>query len=381
MNKEQLAFKRDLFKKKQTFTLPFGRGGVDAWECSDDARLCGAPVVSVLMLAYRHEPYIAQAIKGVVRQNLSFPMELIIGEDCSPDKTLEVALYYQKRYPEIIRILSSDANVGARKNAYRLEMSARGKYIAYCEGDDCWHDADKLRMQVDFLENNPGYGMAFTNADYFDVATGVRKKNAVPFKPDLWRDDNAYLSQLMGATTILPLTVCVRTSLSRQVINECQEVTDSAYAMGDTQRYLEIAMRTRIKYFPASAATHNLLPESASRSQNILKKAAFVESGKRLTLHYLDKYPLPPDQDKEVRRWVALRSLYYAYLCRDRDRAFEEKKVLDNLGVELPWKFRLYWMGSRGWFANILVSVLFRALDGALAVRRHATPLSTHLIP
>jgi glycosyltransferase involved in cell wall biosynthesis len=322
------------------------------------------------MLAYRHEQYVAQAIEGVVKQQTSFPFELVIGEDCSPDNTLDVALAYQNRFPELVRVISSNANVGARKNSYRLEVSARGKYIAYCEGDDYWHDFNKLQMQVDFLENNPDYGLVFTNADYFDVATGKLVKSAVPFKVELWQDDNAYFSQLRGASTILPLTVCVRGFLSQQILNECPEVTDPSYTMGDTQRFLEIAYRTKIKYIPVASATHNLLQESASRSQNILKKAEFVKSSQRLILHYLDKYPLPKNQDAEVRRWVALRALHFAYLCHDKSKAIEEKKVLNLLGAEMSWKSRLYYWGSLRVSTRLMVGFIFQILNFTFAIRR-----------
>jgi len=332
------------------------------YEFSDQAVLKKKPVVSVLMLAYNHSKYIGKSIEGVVKQQTKFPIELIIGEDWSPDNTLAIVLAYQKRYPDLIRVVTANNNVGARKNSYRLETAARGKFIAYCEGDDYWHEPKKLEVQVDFLERNPDYGLVFTNADSVDFITGKRKKFVIPVRPELCKEDDPYMQQLTGALTIWPLTVCVRTELSLQILKDCPEVTDSSYAMGDTQRYLEIARRARIKYMPVSTATRNLLPESATNSQDIKKKAKFIESSQRLILHYLDKYPLTDKRDKEVRAWVARRALYYAYLCRDKKKASAEMAILESLGKGVPWQHHLYAIGSRNKLTYLLISLLFRML-------------------
>ena len=109
------------------------------------------PLVSVVMTTYNHEPYIAQAIEGVLSQETDFPMELIIGEDCSTDRTREIVLEFQRRYPEMIRVLLSEKNVGMHENFRRTALAARGKYMAFCEGDDWWHRRDKLKIQIPFF--------------------------------------------------------------------------------------------------------------------------------------------------------------------------------------------------------------------------------------
>jgi glycosyltransferase involved in cell wall biosynthesis len=73
-------------------------------EISDPAVLAKAPLVSVWMTTYNHEPYIARAIEGVLMQETTFPIELVIGEDCSTDRTREIVMEYQKRRPDIIQI-------------------------------------------------------------------------------------------------------------------------------------------------------------------------------------------------------------------------------------------------------------------------------------
>jgi glycosyltransferase involved in cell wall biosynthesis len=97
-------------------------------EISDPAVLAAQPLVSVLMLAYRHEPFIAAAIQSVVDQRMNFPVELVIAEDCSPDGTLKIALEYQRRYPNLIRVLTDDRNVGMHANA-QLHCNVRRRRL------------------------------------------------------------------------------------------------------------------------------------------------------------------------------------------------------------------------------------------------------------
>ncbi len=113
--------------------------------------------VSVMMVTYNHGKYIEQAIQSVLNQNTNFKYELLIGEDCSTDCTRKVVERYQMDYPQIIRVVRHNKNVGALKNEAELRQRCRGQYIAVLEGDDYWIYPDKLKQQVDFLDQHPEY--------------------------------------------------------------------------------------------------------------------------------------------------------------------------------------------------------------------------------
>jgi glycosyltransferase involved in cell wall biosynthesis len=130
-------------------------------EISDSAQLVDAPLVSVVMLAYNHEPYLHQAIEGALRQQTDFPFEILIGEDCSQDRTREVALRYQREHPERLRVVVSERNVGAMRNLMRVMRLCRGSIVAICEGDDYWIDPHKLAQQVRILRERPEVGIVF----------------------------------------------------------------------------------------------------------------------------------------------------------------------------------------------------------------------------
>lgn len=118
------------------------------------------PMVAIAMLAYNHEKFIVQAIESVLMQKTSFKYKIIIAEDCSTDKTRDIIIDYQKKYPDKIKLILQNQNVGASKNNIDLLNNLEGKYIAALEGDDYWTDPLKLQKQVDFLEENEDFSMA-----------------------------------------------------------------------------------------------------------------------------------------------------------------------------------------------------------------------------
>ncbi|MEH2045642.1 glycosyltransferase [Nostoc sp.] len=123
--------------------------------------------VSILMITYNHEIYIAQAIESILMQQTNFEYEVVIGEDCSTDNTRQIIIDYQKNYPEKIRLLLPDKNIGMHKNFINTLQACQGQYIALLEGDDYWTSSEKLQKQVDFLDKNLDFSICFHNVLVF----------------------------------------------------------------------------------------------------------------------------------------------------------------------------------------------------------------------
>lgn len=124
----------------------------------------GAVTVSVAIVTYNHERFIAQALDSVLAQQTDFPFEVVVGEDCSTDATREIVREYQQRFPDTIRLLAHPRNVGTLRNFVATLARCTGTYIALLDGDDYWTAPRKLQLQVDFLEAHPDYAICFHNA-------------------------------------------------------------------------------------------------------------------------------------------------------------------------------------------------------------------------
>ena len=128
------------------------------------------PIVSVTVATYQHVNYIRKCLDGILMQKTNFPYEIILGEDGSVDGTQEICKEYAEKYPDKIRLFIRDRKLSqyigkngkvTRFNGIWNRMSSRGKYIAWCEGDDYWIEPLKLQRQVDFLESHQDYSMCF----------------------------------------------------------------------------------------------------------------------------------------------------------------------------------------------------------------------------
>ena len=119
-----------------------------------------SPKVSIALITYNHEKFIRQAIEGILIQTYE-NYEIVIADDSSIDRTLQIVEEYSNRLPGRFKILKNVTNIGASKNFKKLLESCDGKYVALLDGDDFWINPEKLTIQVDFLEKNQEYVLAF----------------------------------------------------------------------------------------------------------------------------------------------------------------------------------------------------------------------------
>lgn len=297
------------------------------------------PLVSVDMITYNHAPHIARAIEGVVKQKTNFPFKLVIGEDCSTDGTREIVFEYKKKYPDIIHVIASDHNLGASVNSRQVAQACTGKYIAFCEGDDFWHNETKLQKQVDHLECHPECGLVYSGFDVFHPHLNKTIKNFIqykgwvmPEKPTLadFVEDKGILGRGIATCTVV---------LRRSLYNEVKTADpylhlSGHFLMGDTQLWAEISTMAQLHYLPESLATYVISKESATRSTNPKKLLKFGMSQAEMMLYLCTKYNLPQHLRKAHERWLYDASLRLAFYKRDLELANEVRLKAKTFSYE-----------------------------------------------
>jgi len=272
-------------------------------EISDPAVFAKIPLVSVKMMTYNHEPYISQAIEGVLHQETSFPIELVIGEDCSTDRTRDIIFNFQQKFPSIIRVITSEKNVGAHINSERTRKACRGKYVAFCEGDDYWQDRYKLKKQVDYLESHPECGLVYSSYDVFHCKQNKTIKDFIRYRK--WNIiENPKLSDYFEnikpiggkRVGILTCTVIVRKNIYDKIVESDPYLyNDKQFLMGDIQLWAEFINIASVHYIPESMATYRVAEESATRSKDIGKVARLYVSARDVMIYLCKKYNMPSD--------------------------------------------------------------------------------------
>lgn len=134
------------------------------------------PMVSVYVQTYQHKKYIKKCLNSILEQKTNFDFEILLGEDHSNDGTREICQDYARRFPEKIRLflhhrenqIKIMGEPTSNFNAFYNFFSAKGKFIAFCEGDDFWEDPLKLQKQVDFLKINSEYIFTYHGVETVD---------------------------------------------------------------------------------------------------------------------------------------------------------------------------------------------------------------------
>lgn len=135
------------------------------------------PLVSVFCITYNQVHYIEETVNGILRQETDFPFELIIHDDASTDGTAELLKRLSERDKRIKLIIEKENQYNNPNISYFRDIflpRSAGKYLASCEGDDCWLDPGKLQRQVEYMEEHPDCTMVCSRARVID---GVNEKS------------------------------------------------------------------------------------------------------------------------------------------------------------------------------------------------------------
>lgn len=131
--------------------------------------------VSVLCTVYNHAEFLRACLDGFVMQKTNFKFEVIIHDDASTDGSADIIREYAAKYPDIFVPIYQTENQYSKGGGIAkrfMNHKVRGKYVAWCEGDDCWTHPEKLQRQVDFLDSHPDFTACVHCANWKYYATG-----------------------------------------------------------------------------------------------------------------------------------------------------------------------------------------------------------------
>ena len=261
------------------------------------------PLVSVSMITYCAESFLAQAIEGVLQQRTDFSIELVISDDCSTDNTRKIAETYAEKYPEIIRVLPQLPNKGITGNTARVWGECRGLYIAVCDGDDIWIDPLKLQKQVDFLERHPEFGLSYSDMEPISK-TGAPIVDADMAEMRLHYQEGEVFFPLIEGNFIGNSSVVFR----RKYLESHKILPDRSFQIQDHVTWLHIAACGGKAHFLPVCTTQY---RRHSNSLSVQVPGILVRGNKRMFRRYLFKAIVDFDQRNDCPLSIEERTLLF----------------------------------------------------------------------
>lgn len=238
--------------------------------------------ISVAMITYNHEKYIEKAIDSILMQEGNFELEVLIGNDKSPDKTAEILKKYEN--DSRIKVFNREKNMGATKNGLDIKLSCTGDYIAILEGDDYWITKDKLFKQLEILENNENAVLCYTDSYTIDENNKIIGQKLVK------RNCIENFNSLIANRGEIPTGTIMFKNIFKNIkeINELKNLLTSSEIIGDLSLFAALIKEGKFYRLNEFTGAYRYITNSTSYSSknNLYKERELYKVFKGITKYY-----------------------------------------------------------------------------------------------
>ena len=240
--------------------------------------------VSIICTNYNKEAWIEEAIQSFLNQKCDFNYEIILVDDASTDHSPQIIEHYANQYPDKIKAVFHQENLGITKTWLDICQLAQGDYIARCDGDDYWIDVYKLQKQVDILERSTTSKWSCSDFNIISESGELRQKKAI---------ENGIIRKISSFEEMLAFRGMTMSSTWLVDRNLMLEVNDaiSPDAVDDTfSLQLELFTRTELTFLPEATTVYRLHEGSDSHPASVEKLSERFEKLQETQEEYLEKY-------------------------------------------------------------------------------------------
>jgi glycosyltransferase involved in cell wall biosynthesis len=272
------------------------------------------PLVSVLMTAYNREKYIAEAMESVLASSYS-NFELIAVDDCSKDRTVDIARTYEKK-DDRVKVYVNEVNLGDYPNRNKAASYATGKYLKYVDADDYIYPWG-LGLLIIMMERFPEAGWGLCSLDQY-------RGRPFPFELSP-REAYEYNYSGPGLFHKAPLS-----SIIRREVFEKEKGFSSLRMVGDFEMWHRLALRYKVVLMPQGIVWYREHGEQEIKSFN-----QFAGIYEKLIFEYLShpECPLEKSAAGELLRKMKgkkNRKIVKAILQLKFRRAYNDRKELKS---------------------------------------------------
>lgn len=275
-------------------------------------KMCVNPLVSAFIFTYNQQELVKETINSFLAQECDFSFEIIICNDCSKDNTLNTCLEFLYRYPDKIRVVNNEKNMGITGNYLtNIELYARGKYVATCAGDDWWSDKRKLKKQVEYMEMHPECHLVHSKAAIYV------EKNKAYSKRHLGLNRNTFEENVL-LNGVAALTICFTKESFDEYVNDVNPI--SLPFSEDYPMVLWYSYKKEIHYLDEVTCTYRLQTNSLSHTQDVVKLYQGPQDEFDCRMTFVRKFSI---KDKVLIKKIYLiyylDRMRYAHLLKDEE--------------------------------------------------------------
>jgi len=305
------------------------------------------PLVSVLVVTYNQEEYIAETLDSIISQECEFDFEILLGEDCSTDKTRDICIEYSKRFPDKIRLFLNDSNKGFIENYFSLIPEIRGKYIADCGGDDYWTDRKKLSKQIEILESHNDVGMVCSDWAELISETNTLNRCTSGRKADYYNPQefgNEYIINYLNGLypRVVLSSACFRADWLKESMKTKPELFDTkTIVCEDLPITICMLSNGPIYYMKEEFLVYRVLKKSVSHSDRDSYIKGFAWSVFKQTCMLIKSYNLSFTLTAKYLSNKTEDFIYHSFVKQDRIFLSEIKTFTYENGISLNFKMHL----------------------------------------
>lgn len=248
--------------------------------------------ISVIMVAYNGEAYIRQAMDSIVNQQFSGVFELLVADDRSTDNTAEIIREYAEKYPDIVKPIYRERNLGFSDNIYDVLVNAKGTYLAICDNDDYWIDPLKLQKQFDYFEQHPECGFICSAAQLVDEQDKPLNVVETPYV-------ESFVDLMKSQVDVIAPSIIMRRTQFMQMVAESKWFIDKEYFF-DTVWIYWFSYKKAIHYMPDVLTAYRVRSESGSHSIDLEKQKMMDKRSWELKVRFMNMHDIDPDTKYEI---------------------------------------------------------------------------------
>jgi glycosyltransferase involved in cell wall biosynthesis len=269
-------------------------------------------------------------------QETDFPVEILIHDDASTDGSDIIIRKYADKYPLLFKPIIQTENQFSKGFPISLTFQfprARGKYIAFCEGDDFWIDPQKLQIQCSFLESHPDYSMTDSYFEVCDDKSTILDNHLYSnFSGNIY--DGDILLDLLKNNFILTCTTCCR----KEVVTSSPYISQPIHL--DYSLFLSAAWHGKVKHFTNKTACYRINPTSLMHTECdfVYNRCNYIRS-LFMILWMQDKRFKYPLNDRRKMYESIVKQMYEQLRARTRDKVNATKVIKFIMQYPVLWRY------------------------------------------